>query len=219
MIDLKQKGWLLLALIMILSLDGTMHAQQVDNDYQSRLSATLSFDLTKELKLNITPELRFDEDFFLNKSLLETELSYKPFKFLSFNSAYRFVINNRDKKETEYQHRIALGATVKKKIMRFTPGFKLSYSNYADDGVSDKEYLRYKGFLKYDITNCKITPYIGIEAYRELKGFDLYKVRYQAGADYKLLKNNYIGLSYKFDYYLNEYTNRHIISIAYKIKF
>lgn len=196
-----------------------LSAQELDSDYQSRLSTTLRFDLTKDLKLNVTPELRFDDEFTLDKSLLETELEYKALKHLSLSTAYRFVINNRANKDTEYLHRIALGATVKKKIMRFTPGFKLSYSNYADDDVSDKAFLRYKGFLKYDIPNCKLTPYASVEAYQELENYDLYKIRYQAGMDYKLKKNNYLGLSYKFDYYLKEYTNKHIISVAYKIKF
>ena len=79
--------------------------------------------------------------------------------------------------------------------------------------------MRYKASLDYNIPNSKITPFVAVEAFQKLSDADLYKMRYAAGFDYKLFKKNYIGVDYKFDYYQNEYKNRHILSVGYKIKF
>ena len=122
-------------------------------------------------------------------------------------------------KDTEYFNRYGFSATAAKKLGNFEPAFRLSYSNYADDDVSDKSFMRYKASLKYDIPKCKLTPFVAAELFQQTDGGDLYKMRYSTGLDYKLFKNNYIGVNYKFDYYNTEYLNKHIISLGYKIKF
>lgn len=207
-------------LIALLILAGkTSGAQEVENEYQSRTEIKLSYKPLKKLKLSFTPEFRFDENFSLDKYLFEGGLEYKPLNFLELEATYRYVINPRDNKDTQYFNRFALSATAKKEFNRFEPAFRLRYSNDADDDITDKEFLRYKASLDYDIPNFKLTPFIAAEAFQQLDWGGLYKLRYSTGFDYKLFKKNYIGLSYKFDYYQNEYRNRHIISLGYKIKF
>lgn len=165
------------------------------------------------------PQLRFDKDFSLDKYLFETGAEYKALKFLELGASYSFIANPRETKDTEYFNRYALSATVEKEYGRFEPSFRLKYSNYADDDVSDKNFIRYKAALKYNIPDCKISPNVGAELFQQFDEGDLYKMRYSAGLDYKLFKKNYIGVSYKFDYYNKEYTNKHIFSLGYKIKF
>lgn len=205
-------------LIMLFLLSTATKAQDIENDFQSRTSVRLSLKPVKHLKLYLTPELRFDENFSLNKYLIEGEASYRPIDFLSLDAIYRFVGNIRETKATEYLHRYAFSATLKKELNRFEPAFRISYTNYADDDESD-QYIRYKASVKYDIPKSKITPFVGTEAFQQLTDKELYKMRYIVGMDYKLFKKNYLGISYKLDYYLNEYKNRHILSIGYKIKF
>jgi hypothetical protein len=197
----------------------TSLAQEVENEFQSRLGLDLSYKPLKKLKLSFTPEMRFDEDFSLANYLFEGGVEYKPVKFLELEAIYRFAVNPRDNKDTEYASRYSFGATAKKEFGRFEPSFRLRYGNDADDVEDDEEFMRYKAKLKYDIANCKITPFVAAEAFQELSDAELYKMRYSAGLDYKLFKNNYIQASYKFDYYKNEYKNRNIISLGYKIKF
>jgi hypothetical protein len=204
---------------LILFAGKTSEAQEVENEYQSRTELKLSYKPLKKIKLSFTPEFRFDENFSLDKYLFEGGLEYKPLKFLELEATYRYVINPRENKGTEYFNRFAFSATAKKEFNRFEPAFRLRYSNDADDDITDKEFLRYKASLDYDIPSFKLTPFIAAEAFQQLDGGGLYKMRYSTGFDYKLFKKNYIGLSYKFDYYQNEYRNRHIISLGYKIKF
>ncbi len=209
----------LCVVVLLLGMRSSTTAQEVATDFQTRTNFSLSYELIDDLKLSFTPELRFDESFILDKTLLEAELEYSPFKYLSLSTEYGYIINSRENKDTEYFHRLAFGASVKKKFNRFTPELRLKYSNYADDDVTDKEFLRVKGSLEYDIPNFKLTPFLGIESYQNLDGLSMYKWRYSVGADYKLFKNNSIGVDYKFDYYMQEYKNRHIFSVGYKLKF
>lgn len=208
---------LLLLILLFLSL--AVSAQEVETDLQTRTSIEFAFEPIEKLKLNIIPELRFDQNFSLDRYLFEGEAVYKPYKFLSIAGSYRFVGNLRETKDTEYLNRFAFSATAKKKLNRFEPAFRLRYSNYSDEEVSNEAYLRYKASLSYNIQNCKLTPILGVEAFQEMTGGQLYKMRYSVGVDYKLFKKNYLGVDYKFDYYLTEFKNRHILSVGYKFKF
>lgn len=206
-------------LLVLIQGGNTAIAQEVVNDFQSRANVEIGLKPIKHLKLSLIPELRFDETFSLDEYHIETEIEYEVLDFLSLGAAYRFTVNPRETKATEYLNRFALSATAKKEFGRLEPAFRLRYSNYADDEITDKRFLRYKASVKYDIANCKITPFVAAEAFQQLNDFQLYKMRYSFGLDYKLFKKNYIGLSYKLDYYKNELRNRHIVSIGYKIKF
>jgi len=83
----------------------------------------------------------------------------------------------------------------------------------------DDNFLRYKAALGYDIKSCKLTPTISAELFHQLADNEMYKVRYKLAVDYKIFKNNYVGASYRLDYYLKKYENNHIFSIGYKLKF
>lgn len=204
-------------LIVLISVSG--QAQELENEFQTRTKLDLGFKPLKKVKFTIMPELRFEDDFSLDKYILEGEAEYKISKLLKFGASYGFIGNLRDVKNTEYFSRYALSITLKKEFNRFEPSLRLMYSNYADDEIDDKNYLRYKASLKYDINNFKLTPYLAVQAFQQLNDGGLYKMRYAAGGSYKLMKNHYLNADYKLDYYNMEYKNRHIISIGYKINF
>ncbi|PKQ62300.1 hypothetical protein BZG02_13385 [Labilibaculum filiforme] len=212
--QIKKIPYLLLFLLVFTS---SAKAQEVENDFQSRTSFTLSTKLLKNLKLNVTPELRFDDSFALDKYLLETKLSYDLSKEFSLGAAYRYYANKRESKSTEYDNRFTFSAKYEKSFHRFEPSLKLSYTNDSDDD-SNSNLLRYKTEVKYNIKKSKISPFAGVEAFQEVSGGDLSKMRYFLGLDYKICKKNYIEASYKYDYFINEFKNRHILSLGYKLK-
>nr|WP_319399427.1 DUF2490 domain-containing protein [uncultured Carboxylicivirga sp.] len=196
----------------------SLSAQTTENEWQTRTAFTAQFKLAKKIKLDIAPELRFEDQFKLDRSQLEAELKYKAFDFLTIGTRYRYIINYRDNKDTEYMHRYMLNATIKKEFDRWEPGFRLSYTDYTDDN-SGSAFLRYKAFTSYNLKNCKFTPKFAIQAYHDISNSEWYKIRYEAGFDYKLFKKNSISFAYKLDYYLNEARNRHVIDIGYKVRF
>ncbi|MCW3804903.1 DUF2490 domain-containing protein [Plebeiibacterium marinum] len=209
----------MLFLIAILFINVIAFAQDVENEYQTRTAFELAFKPVKRVKLSITPEFRFDENYALDKSLIEGEASYKAMKMLTFSGSYRFIANQRETKDTEYLNRYALGASLEKKIKKFETSFRLRYSNYSDDDGEENDFMRYKLSLKYDIPKCKVTPFVAWEVFQQLSNSEMYKNRFALGFDYKLFKKNSVGIDYKFDYYNNEYLNKHIVSIGYKLKF
>ncbi len=196
-----------------------LQAQTVDKELQTRIAAKASFELLKDLSLDLSPELRFDNDFKLDKYLFEGDLEYGFLKHFSAGAGYRFLANKKKSGDTEYLHRYKFYASYKTKIERWKPGFKLTYADYSDDEEEDSEYLRPKFSLGYNIAKSKITPKVGLEYFYQIPTSTWYKVRYGIDFDYKICKKNYINIGYKFDYYLNEYLNRHIIELCYKLKF
>ena len=159
-----------------------------------------------------------DESFSVDKYLLESTLSYKPLKGLELGGSYRFIINPRDEKATEYLNRFALYAKYAYKIQRWKPSLRIKYTNYTED-ISTGTFLRYRAKLNYDIKNCKITPMASVEAFQDLGDNQIYKLRYGLGARYKFNKHSSIDLGYNLDYYMQEYLNKHIIKIGYRYKF
>ncbi|WP_319481364.1 DUF2490 domain-containing protein [uncultured Draconibacterium sp.] len=215
------KTRLILTIVFVISILATQRtfAQETENEFQTRTKLDMSFKPVKKVKFTITPELRFEDDFSLDKYLLEGILEYKASKLFTLGASYGLVGNVRDEKDTEYFSRYAFSATAQKEFGRFESSLRLMYSNYADDDVDDKNFLRYRAKVKYDIPDCKITPFVAVQLFQDLDNGGLHKTRYSVGADYKLFKKNYIGIDYKFDYYNTEYLNKHIISLGYKIKF
>ena len=197
---------------------GGVFSQTVTNDFQTRTEVKLSFKPLDKLTLSLNPEVRWDESFQVDKYMLESGISYTPLKGLALGGSYRFIINPRTTKSTEYLNRFALFTTYKKKIERFEPSLRVKYTNYTEE-LSLGEFIRYRVKIEYDIKGSKITPMLSAEAFHELSGNQIYKMRYAIGVKYKLNKKSSIGLGYMLDFYMTEYQNKHIIKLGYKYKF
>lgn len=192
--------------------------QTVSNDFQTRMEVKLNLEPWDNLTLSLNPEVRLNESFHVAKYMLESKISYEPLKGLSLGGSYRFIINPRTNKDTEYLHRFAMFFSYKKKINRFEPSLRVKYTNYTED-KSLGEFLRYRAKLEYDIKGIKITPLLSAEAFHDITGNQIYKMRYALGTDYKLSKHSSLELGYMLDYYMQDYRNKHIIKLGYKYKF
>ena len=203
--------------IILALLPLSLTAQTTVNEYKTWTNFKISTRILKDkVRLHLSPEIRFNQDFSIDKYFIESGVRYNPFDFLCFGTSYRFIGNNRNNQSTEYLHRYSFEATIEKKIKRFEPKFRLQFTNYSDENLEEK-YLRYKPSVQYDIADCKITPFISAEAFHNLPKSRFEKIRYGIGAEYKLLDNHYIELFYKMDYFLQKIKNRHIFGISYRI--
>lgn len=193
-------------------------SQTVNQDFQTRTELKLSFEPLDKLSLSLSPEVRWDESFGVSKYMLESGIAYKPVKGLSLGGSYRFIINPRESKTTEYLHRFALYTSYKIKIARFEPSLRVKYTNFTED-LSLGGFLRYRAKMEYDIKGSKITPLLSAEAFHYLADNQIYKMRYALGAKYKFSKKSSLELGYMLDYYMQDYLNKHIIKLGYKYKF
>ncbi|MFR9661707.1 MAG: hypothetical protein SNF60_06545 [Rikenellaceae bacterium] len=142
--------------------------------YKYRFGVNLQVKLAKGLKLELEPEFRFCDGY--DKLLLNAGLSYKTFGCIYWGATYRLDIDRQDSEassstmsymgrgdyDSEVYHRYAFDISYKEGFGRFTPSFRLRYNNFADDDVTDKEFLRYRAKVEYNIRKCKISPYAAL---------------------------------------------------------
>ena len=78
--------------------------------------------------------------------------------------------------------------------------------------------LRSRMSVKYDIPDCKITPFMSAELYTRLDQWQAFdKARYRAGASYKINKDNSISLYYLYQQVSGNDPNGHAIGFEYSI--
>lgn len=206
----------LLALFVLLTTTA-VKGQEVIQDFQSRSFVSITYKPIKKLKFSVTPELRMDETFSVDKYFIEADAQYKLVKFASLGASYRFVVNPREVKETEYLNRFAIHLKLSQKVERFKFSLKTSFTNYNDDLTIDK-YLRYKLKAEYNIPKLPLIPFVAAEAFHQISYSQFSKMRYATGMEYKFSKHHALDVSYKLDYYLLQYQNRHILSLGYTYK-
>ncbi len=201
----------------------TLYKYQVGVDFQVKL--------TKGLKLNIEPELRYYNGY--DKFHLNGGLTYKTFGCIYWGATYRLVVDREESTssnmissgwgmnnyESETYHYYAFDVAYKDKFGRFTPSFRVRYNNFMDEEINDEAQLRYRAKVEYNIRKCKISPFVSAEAFHTLDESQIYKMRYVAGFDITTSKKASLSFEYKFDYFLWKYKNAHIFSAGYKYKF
>ena len=78
--------------------------------------------------------------------------------------------------------------------------------------------LRSRLSLKYDIPDCKISPFMSAELYTRLDKWQAFdKARYRVGASYKINKDNSISLYYLYQNVNGNDPNGHAIGFEYSI--
>lgn len=210
----------LLALILIVLFTTSVKAQ--NPEFGTWTGVSVSKKLTKDFRVKFSPEFRFGKGFSLDEFLAETSLEYEPITYFSIKGKYRFETNPRENKETEYFHKYALDLNGKYTLHRFKFQLRTRYTNYSefdtDYGLLNP-YLRYRIKTKYNIKNCKLSPYVSLEYFYQLADREFNKVRYTLGFDYKLKKNHYLSLAYHYQDYLKKDYARNVMAIQYKFKF
>ncbi|MFA6618203.1 MAG: DUF2490 domain-containing protein [Candidatus Neomarinimicrobiota bacterium] len=202
--------------VIILSLFSMLFAVNT-NKTEYRVEGSLRVSLFKNVKFYLIPELRFNNNG-LDESLTEAELKYSPLKNLDLGLSYRLTMDHKSNKPTEYIHRYSVFSAFEHEIGRFLPSLKIMFSNYNGDN-NLLNLLRYKANLEYDIPKLKVDPFLSAELFHQLENSTIYKIRYGLGADWRFIKDQSIGLSYKLDNYLNENKIKHIITLDYSYKF
>ena len=194
---------------------------EVDNVFEYRVSSELvfKFDPIKRFTFTSSPELRYDASNTLTKGLVQMGASYKVVSFMSLNAAYRFSYYWGDVKQHSYD-KYLLDVSIKEHLDRFGLGFRVRYTNDADDwsGGTDDQYVRFKASTDYDIKGFKIKPKLGLEVFQEIGQTEVYKYRSSFGLSRKLLKGQYLELAYKLDFFMLKYKNKYIFSLNYKFK-
>ena len=189
----------------------------------------LSKKITKNLKVELNPELRLLSGFKMDAYILEGGLSYKLHKYLTVAGYYRYEDQYDYKKKTgAYKgqlrlNRLAFDAKTGFETGRFDWQFRIRYTNAADFDPSTDErasYFRYRAKIDYDLKGSKLIPYVSMEVFHDLILKDVDKIRYTGGLSYPINKTNEASLFYRLqDYKEAGKASVNILGIGYSLKF
>ncbi len=205
-------------LIVLFLLIGLVSAQAKTENFGTWLEVEFAKKFFKKFEFSFIPDVRFQDDFTVDKYQFDGKLAYEPIKFLELAATYR-VKTNVKSKENEVTHRLVLDATAKVEIGRFKPSFRARYVDYHN--VDDKKVSTLRPRLKvvYNIKGNKITPFTSFELFQDLVANELEKGRFDIGFTRKMGKLHRIGLYYRLqDYYNSNNNSINILGIDYRIK-
>ncbi|MBE9487713.1 MAG: DUF2490 domain-containing protein [Bacteroidetes bacterium] len=221
-------------------------AQEENPDYtqefqgRAYVSIKKSF-LDKSLNVELSPEVRFGNDFNYNKTLIKLNVDYDILNWFNVGVGGRAVFNKtniRDKEgvennKTEITGRYDFDISKKFKLGKFKLKPRIRYSNYDDYEIFDdynkkgalkendnSDFLRYKVSLTYKFAKKAIfEPEVGVELFHKLETNKISSIRYNFGGDFRLSKHSAIGVNYlvESEFKIRELT--HIAEVGYKYKF
>lgn len=138
------------------------------------------------------------------------------------------------------RHRVYASVSGKLKLGRFGLSLRERYQfthrlgkwvpKYASDKTTpkddewiaqkDKHMLRSRLECDYNIRKSKFTPFASVEFYDNLsRGFEVEKVRYTIGSEYKISRHNRVELFYRFVQDVNDGSgNCNVIGVGYTFK-
>ncbi len=212
---------LVITFLLIFSLF-TNHIMGQENEWNSWANISLTKNINKKLSLSFSPEVRLTEQYKVDEYFFEAGLDYKLLKFLNIGGSYRYIVNERETKSTEYLGRFALDLTGEYNLKKLKFQLRTKYCQYNDfdsDKDSNDPYLRYRLKLKYNISKSKITPFVAMELFHQLNDNEINKTRATIGMEYKINKSQKIGAKYLVQNYLDEDYLKNILSLEYKITF
>lgn len=98
--------------------------------------------------------------------------------------------------------------------------YDFDYETWKSVSGKGKNVLRSRLQLSYDFPHWKFDPFANVELFN---AWNIQKVRYQVGVEYKHMKKHVFSLTYRFQK-INEddddlETNSHLIGLSYKYKF
>jgi hypothetical protein len=196
-------------------------------DYSLRSAVNFEFKVLKNLKWEVSPEFRINPSDGSATFLAGTGFNYKLASWLSLGASYRLEGARVASQEssasiTEYSNRFALDAISKLDIGRFTPKFRVRFSNFTDfDNATDDRtnYMRYRIGLGYNIKGIKLNPYVLAEFYQKTSSGLFSKGKYTIGASYDLNKHHGLSAEYSYADKFSNLTRYHIFEVGYSLKF
>ncbi len=197
-------------------------AAQEETEWNTWTTFEVKKDITDRLSAYVAPQVRFAEQFEVDEYFIQAGVEYELFKFLEVGGNYRYLINERTSKSTEYFHRMAFDLVGKHDISRFELQLRTRYTNYDElddnEGFNDAT-MRYRLKSDYDIPNSKFKPLIGVEFFHQLEDKEINKIRYMAELAYKINKVHDIAIGYLMHAYMNEDRRANIVTLEYQIDF
>jgi hypothetical protein len=191
---------------------GISHVYSQVNDAGLWASINLEKKMNQKFSLNLTEELRFNENISeLGMAFTELEADFKFYKSFSFAMNYRFAQKKQVDNFYSMRHRFGLEFSYKHKIKKLSIALTEKYQWYYSDIYSSENgkvpdrYLRTKLQVKFNLEK-KYTPYVSAELFYFINnptGGEINNTRYIAGFEYEFNKKMSVDLYYLINKEIN----------------
>lgn len=195
-------------------------------------SAAVNYKASKKLRFSFETQLRLkNEGKLYDAGFIELGGRFEIFKNLKLGVGYRFANKYDDKgkvqgRETHHRYQTYLSYKIPLKRYelslraQYQQGSELSDDLKFDDIISsDKQWLRFKSEVEYNIKKWKFDPKVGGEYfYRMNKEDDNYnKYRLFVGTNYALNGPHELCLKYIYEnaFYTDLFITEHIMKLSY----
>lgn len=197
-----------------------------ENDLETRVYVAVkkSF-IKKTLNVEFSPEVRFGKPFDYDKTLLKLAVDYDILNWFNVGVGYRATFNETKKRGTEITGRLDVDISKSIKVGSFRIKPRVRFSDYQElanhkEGEFASSYMRYKIGASYKYGKKAIfEPSIGAELFHNLGSGYISSVRYNIGGDFRITKNNFIGLTYMLETEFKTRIMQHIVEVGYTYKF
>jgi hypothetical protein len=206
-----------LILAVLLIFIGIASVQAKTDKFGTWLEIELTKKLFKKFELSFIPEVRWQDDFTVDKYQFDAKLAYEPFKFLNLAAAYRIKTNVKNK-GNETTDRFVFDAALKEGLGRFDASLRTRYTNYNDEDDVKTSFIRPRIKLVYDIKGNKIAPFTSFELFRDISESKWQKSRFDLGFKRKLGKLHRLGIYYRLQNYFSDRNSINILGIDYRFK-
>lgn len=204
----------ILFLILLISIVNSLSGQEVKviNDFRFDGSLGVTKEFFDVLEVGFESVIKLEKDASqIDEIDFDLDVEYAPFKFLAFGVGYRLAENRKKGGDYETNHRLSVQLELAAELRRFELEYRIRYQNLDDDFIlydetSPPEHiLRNRLGIKYDIRNCKLTPFIYYEHYGKLDSSVSYAFRhkYAIGARYSFGKYGKVKVFYRIIKELN----------------
>lgn len=173
--------------------------------------------LSKDLRVDLSEGLRLNQNISQYKSnLLELGLRYRITKWVSVRGAYRYVINDAERKNAQ---RLSTAFFFKKKANRFYFNLRSKYQyDFRFQLNRGSALVRNKLNIKYDKKKFPWTPSIFGEVFNPMTDIgNVNQWRLGAGLSYDIGKRKSIGAKYFYNQKRggDSITNRNVIGLGF----
>lgn len=201
-----------------------------ETDFGTSLALELQKDLNKKFTISFEEELRLvtnDKGFDRAMSTLGVDYSFFDKRF-KLGAYYCYIYMYNNKHYYESRHRYYLSLSYKQPLGDFTLSWRGRFQGtYRDENrgeykINPKYVFRNKFDLTYTIFGSPWKPFVSCDissTTNDPMGNELYKVRYQAGASWRLNRTDYLEFFVRYDnYYADDDPNVIGVGVGYKIK-
>ena len=183
-----------------------------------RLGVELEKELSKNIRLEIVPEIRLESKSMLEESLLEMGLNYKLHKYIDLAALYRISFQNENDNAF---YRFAFDAKPNYSYEDFKIQYRFRFTNYTEfdmEATEKSNYLRNRLNLEYEWKKFDITPFVNTELFYWIEEKSYNKIRYGGGIEIKLNKNADMEIYYLYNKRRDKDKHHHIWGSTFKIE-